>query len=153
MSNRNLLIVYHTQSGTTRRLVAAAVAGARAEAGVEVRVRRAFEADSDDLLWSDGLLLATPENFGRLSGGIKDFFDRTFYAVESLSRNWPYALLISAGNDGRNAVTELDRIANGYPFKLIAEPVIVRGELVSSALERSTTLGQTLAAGLAMGIF
>ena len=57
------------------------VAGARDEqvADVEVRARGALEATAEDLLWCDGFILGTPENFGYMSGALKYFLDRVFY--------------------------------------------------------------------------
>ena len=49
--------------------------------GVEVVVRPALEATADDVLAADGYLLATPANFGYMSGALKHFFDSTFLAV------------------------------------------------------------------------
>ena len=57
---KKLLIVHHSQSGSTERLAHAAAAGAAEEATVEVRWLRAAEAGAADLAWCDGLLLATP---------------------------------------------------------------------------------------------
>jgi multimeric flavodoxin WrbA len=88
-----------------------------------------------------------------MSGLIKDFFDRTFYAVEGELAPLPYALFISAGNDGRGAVREIERIARGYPFTPVAEPLIVRGPPTEDALGAARELGMTLAAGLSAGIF
>jgi len=150
---RHLLIVYHSQSGSTWRLARAALCGARQEQEVETRLLRAGDADSDDLRWADGVLFGSPENFGYLSGGLTDFLARTFYAVQGWSRNPPYAAFISAGNDGRGAVRQLERIVGGYPMQKVAEPVIVRGEVDAEGLARCEELGLTLAAGLAMGIF
>ena len=71
---------------------------------VDLRVLQAFAAGPEDLLWADTLLLGTPENFGYLSGAIKDFLDRTFYEVEGKLSPLPYAMYVSAGNDGTGAV-------------------------------------------------
>lgn len=150
----HLLIVYSTQTGRTRRLVAAACDGAAELADeVEVRCLRAGEAGLDDLLWAQGLLIGSPENFGYLSGAVKDFLDRTYYPAEGKTIGLPYAMLVSAGNDGSGAVRALERIAAGYQWKRVAEPLICRGELDDEALASARELGQTLAAGIAFGIF
>jgi len=150
---KRLLVVYHSQSGSTERLAHAAVAGAREEAEVEVRWLRAAEAGAADLAWCDALLLATPENFGFVSGGLKEFLDRTFYAASAQQLNRAVALIVSAGNDGSGAVRQLARILQGYPLREVAEPLIVRGEPGAADLERAADAGRALAAGLALGIF
>ena len=119
----------------------------------EVRYLRAGEADAGDLIWADGLILGTPENFGYMSGAMKDFFDRTFYAVEGKIGPLPYALFISAGNDGSGAVRAIERIANGYPLNPIQAPHIARGEITDTHLTACRELGTLMAAGLEMGIF
>ena len=119
----------------------------------EVRLLRAADAKPEDLLWAEGLLLGTPENFGYMSGGMKDFLDRTFYQVEGQILSLPYAIFISAGNDGSGALRAIRRIANGYPFKEVQEPVIAQGEVTDEHLGSCEELGMTLAAGLEAGIF
>lgn len=147
-----LLIVYQSQSGRNRQLAESAYSGAELE-DVEIRLLRAQEAGSADLLWASGLIIVGPENFGYLSGGIKDFFDRSFYRVEEKQLNLPYALIVSCGNDGSNAVSQAERIAKGYPFKPIAEPLIIKGSLADADEQAAKDAGQALAAGLSMGIF
>ena len=94
-----LLIVYHSQSDRTERLAQAVFKGALKETGVESRLIRAFDATLQDLLWCKGLIFGTPENFGYMSGALKDFFDRTFYPAEPYQLNLPYGVFICAGND------------------------------------------------------
>ena len=53
-----------------------------------------------DLLAADGLILGTPENFGYMSGMMKDFLERVFYACEGKVNGRPYALFVGAGQDG-----------------------------------------------------
>jgi multimeric flavodoxin WrbA len=150
---KTLLIVYHSQSGATALLARAAAVAVAAEGDVEVKVVRAVDAGIRDLSAADALLLALAENSAAAAGAMKDFLDRTFYPAQPLQLNLPYALLISAGNDGRGAVQQVQRILRGFPMKEVAAPVICRGEVTADYLQRSSELGLTLAAGTALGIF
>ena len=152
---KHLLIVFHSKTGNTRKLADAVIDGASSDdvGSVEVRVLRAADAGPEDLLWADGLLLGTPENFGYLSGALKDFLDRTFYEVEGKLTPLPYAMFVSAGNDGTGAVRAMERIANGYPFLAVQAPLIARGTPTPEDLDSCRELGQAMAMGLEMGIF
>ena len=125
-----------------------------ADAGedIELRTLPALQAGLDDLLWANGLLIGTPEHFGYMAGAIKDFFDRTFYPAQGRVEALPYAIFVSAGNDGTGAVTSIERIALGYRWKQCAESLIVKGDLSAADLQRCSELGQTFAVGLALGV-
>lgn len=153
MQQRRLLIVFHSQSGSAERMTDAVVRGARRVDEVELRVVRALDAGLDDLLWAEAVLFGTPENFGYMSGALKDFFDRTFYPAQGKVNQLPYALFVKAGNDGTGAVTSVERIVRGYPLRKIADPVIVRGDVTEEDLARCEELGETVAAGLGLGIY
>lgn len=153
--SKHLLIIHGGHAGgRTHRLVQAVQLGVLATGeAIDVRTLPALEADANDLLWAHALLIGTPEHFGYMSGAVKDFMDRTFYPVEGKVDGLPYAVFVSASNDGSGAVSSIERIALGYKWKRIAEPVIVRGEITDAELQRCAELGQTMAAGLALGIF
>lgn len=151
--HKHLLIVYHSQTGHTQRMAKAVLLGARRVAGVETRLKRALRAELDDLLWAEGLLLGTPENFGYMSGGMKHFLDRTYYPAQGKINGLPYAVFISTGNDGTGALHSIERIVRGYPFKAVCEPLIARGELTDAILQSCEELGETMASGVAWGIF
>lgn len=146
-------IIYHSQSGNALALARAAAEGVSANSGLAVRLYPALESGLDALTTSAAVIFATPENFGTISGGLKDFFDRTYYPAEPLKLNKPYALLVSAGNDGRGAVRDVERIASGYPLRKVAEAVIVRGEITRQTLEQAHELGGAVACGVELGIF
>jgi len=152
---KHLLIVYHSKTGNTEQLAQAVLRGAQHPdiEAVEARCLRAAAAGPDDLLWADGLLLGTPENFGYMSGALKDFLDRTFYEVEGKLQPLPCGIFISAGNDGSNALTALRRIMKGYPFEEVQDAVVARGRVTDAHLEQARELGMALAAGLEAGIF
>jgi multimeric flavodoxin WrbA len=152
---RHLLLIYGGHAGGRTCEMTAAVERGVGELGEEVELRSlpALQAGVDDLLWANGLLIGTPEHFGYMSGAVKDFFDRTFYPAEGKTEALPYAVFVSAGNDGSGAISSIERIALGYKWKRVAEPLIVKGDVTDDARRRCFELGETMAAGLAMGVF
>lgn len=152
---KHLLLVHHSQTGSTAALAQAVLDGARDPAigGVELRVASPLAADAEDLRWADAVILGTPENFGYMSGALKDLFDRTFYACENKVDAKPYAVFVCAGNDGTGAVFNIDRICTGLKLKKVCEPVIARKVNTPELVEQARELGATLAAGVAFGIF
>jgi multimeric flavodoxin WrbA len=162
---KSLLIVYHSMTGGTRQMAEAAREGAAAESGIDVRLLHASQAGPDDVLAADGLVFATPENLAAISGQLKDFFDRSYYAVLDRINGRPYASLICAGSDGHNAARQIDRIATGWRLKPIAEPLIVcthaqtteailAPKLIGAQdLAQCQALGEAMAAGLVLGVF
>ena len=147
-----MLIVFHSQSGSSARLALAAWQGAKTEQP-DVSIARAQDVGAPEIAASGGLLLVCAENSGRLSGGAKDLLDRVFYPLIARGCALPYALLVSAGNDGRGAVEEARRIFRGIPFTEAVEPRIIRGLPTDRDLEDARELGAAFAAGLTMGIF
>ncbi|TXS91203.1 flavodoxin [Parahaliea aestuarii] len=153
---KTLLIVYHSQSGASAELARALWQGAGAEAAeaeVTLTLRRACDSGSADLLQADALVLIGAENSGALAGGLKDYLDRVFYPMIAAGRVMPCALVFSAGNDGRNARRQAQRILSGIPFSEATEALICRGEVTERHRQQCRELGQALVAGLAMGIF
>ena len=162
---RTLLIVHHSQTGGTLQMAQAAADGALVEGGVQVRLLHASQAGADDVLAADGYLFATPENLAAISGQLKDFFDRCYYAALDRINGRPYASLICAGSDGHNAARQIERIATGWRLKPVAEPLIVcthaqtpeailaPKHIGEDELMACRALGEAMAAGLALGVF
>lgn len=162
---KTLLIVYHTMTGGTLQMAQAAQEGAAGESAMQVRLLHAAEATGDDVLLADGYIFATPENLASMSGMLKDFFDRTYYAALERINGRPYASLICAGSDGQNAARQIERIAVGWRLKAVAPPLIVcthaqspdtilRPKQVGAAdLQACRELGAAMAAGLVLGVF
>ena len=164
-TRKTLLIVYHSMTGGTQQMAEAACAGAALEPGVAARLLHAAQAGPQDVLAADGYVFATPENLAAMSGQLKDFFDRAYYAALDQVNGRPYASLICAGSDGSNAARQMARIATGWRLKAVAEPLIVcthaqtpqaiaaPKQIGADDLERCRALGEALAAGLVLGIF
>jgi len=133
----------------------AVIAGAENDdiEAVDVRVRTALDAASEDLLWCDGFILGTPENFGYMSGAMKYFLDRVYYDCEGKVSGKPFAMFIRAGNDGSGALTSLRRILTGLAVREVQEPLLVVGDFDETRLAECEQLGLTMAAGLEAGVF
>lgn len=153
MSNlKNVLIIYHSQSSKTKLLADSVLKGVNRASNVESRLKLAFDSNIDDLLWADAVIFGTPENFGYMSGTLKDFFDRTYYEAQSYQLSLPYVIFVSASNDGTNAIREIDRIVKGYPLKKAFDHLIVKGNVEEEDKRRCEELGMAISYAVCQGI-
>lgn len=162
---KTLLIVWHSVTGGAEQMAQAAAHGAADTGEVRVVSKPAREADAADVLACDAVIFATPENLAAIAGVMKDFFDRTYYALLDKVNAKPYATLICAGSDGTNALRQIERIATGLRLRRVAEGLIVNTAaqtpeailapktIPPTELERCAEIGAALAAGLAAGIY
>ncbi|MCP4431479.1 MAG: flavodoxin family protein, partial [Gammaproteobacteria bacterium] len=127
---KHLLIVAHNPSPNTRKLVDACLRGARHEDidGVEVRHIPPLQAGPDDVLWADAIILGTTENFGYMSGALKDFFDRIFYPCLEHTEALPFAAYIRAGLDGTGTKIAIGKITSGLKWNMVQGTIILHGE-------------------------
>ncbi|OZI74108.1 flavodoxin family protein [Bordetella genomosp. 12] len=167
---KELLIVWHSRTGAAQQLAEAAELGAlQTAAALEhadtFRVRRLPAQDTQgvDLLAADGMVFCAPENLGSLSGEMKAFFDRSYYAVLDRVAGRPYGMAVSAGTDGHGAARQIERICTGWRLKLISpaliactgaqtpEAILAPKELAPQARTSAEELGGLLAATLLLG--
>jgi len=158
-----LLIVYHSKTGGSRQMAEAAAEAAREE--IPTVLKRADEAEPDDLLGADGYIFCAPENLAAIAGVMKDFFDRSYYPVLGRIEGRPYAQMVCAGSDGENAARQTARIATGWRLREVQPPLIVctHAQTPEEILAPKTIpedelalcrdLGAAMAAGLKMGVF
>jgi hypothetical protein len=157
----HLLIAWHSRTGGSKALAAAAAEGA----GPAAWLVRAEDVTPDMLYAARGYLFVGPENLAALSGAMKEMFDRCYYPCLGQLEGRPYATIICAGSDGENAQRQLDRIATGWRLRRVADPMIVGTDaqtpeailapktIAPDRLAKGRDLGAALAEGLATGIF
>lgn len=160
---KTLLVVAHTPTASMRTLVEALVAGARDEeiVGVQVDLRAALEATADDVLAADGYVLATPANFGYMSGALKHFFDSTFLQIGGAldpstgsgqaggagpTARRPYGLLVHGRYDTAGAVRSVQSIVTALDWRQSAEIVEILGDVDDAASAAAYELGGSIAA-------
>ncbi len=154
--NKSLLIVAHIPSPNTMILRNAVVKGANNSdiRGIDVVVRTPFEADAEDVLLADGIILGTTENLGYMSGALKDFFDRIYYPCLEVKQGLPYGIYIRAGHDGTGTKRAVETIITGLRWNPVQEEALIcRGDYKPEFEDQCEELGMLMAAGLEAGIF
>ena len=152
-------------TGGSQSLAKACYDGARRAQGVDVQMLNAADAGAEHMLAADGYIFVFPENLAAISGGMKSFFDRCYYPCLGALNGRPYAMIVCAGSDGRNAVAQAERIATGWRLRQILPSVIVcthaqtqeailAPKTIDSAdLIAAAEMGEQIAMGLQMGIY
>ena len=151
----NLLIVSNCPSENTKRLQQSVASGCSNDEfeNLSVRVLEPWDASANDVLWSDGIVIGTTENFGYMSGAIKDFFERIYYPCLEHTEGKPVVLFVKGGLDGQGAKTSVERILTGLKWKLVQPTLVMKGDFCSEFLDQCHELGMTMAAGLDAGIY
>ncbi len=155
MKNRlkSILVLYHSQGGTMKLMAHHLAKGAAKEKNVAIIHKKAVEVSVGDLLNCNGIAIGSPEYFGTMAGMIKDFFDRTYEAAREKTIGLPFIVFVSAGNDGRGAIRQIERIAAGYKWEKVQEAVRIVGAPTKKDLVVLEELGHALSAGVDFGIF
>jgi len=158
MPTKKLLIIAHTPSPNTKKLAEAIKAGSGHSdiENVSVELRSPFDCTAENLLNSDGIIIFTTENFGYMSGALKDMFERVYYpCLEKPDKNEgkPFALVIRAGLDGTGTDISVHKIISGLKWREVQETLICKGDFQKSFIGRCNELGHSFSAGLDNNIF
>lgn len=163
------LIVWHSRTSASEQCAISAYQSAisvlhemQAETKVQIRRLHANDANISDLLTADAYLFCAPENLGSLSGEMKAFFDRNYYAALDQLNGRPYSAIICAGTAGHGAVKQVTQIATGWRLELIHPITIIHTraqttaeilaikKLDASQIANAAEIGGLLAAQLAL---
>lgn len=148
-----ILFIAHAPSPNTCALRDAAAAAITANTDVQLEVKSPFDCGAEDALNADGIIIGTTENIGAMAGATKDFFDRSYNDLLDIAAGTPVAVYIRAGLDGTGTTRGITSILTGLRWRLIAEPLILRGQWDDQFPEQSAELALTLAAGVEMNVF
>jgi multimeric flavodoxin WrbA len=137
-----ILIVYHSLSGNTKAAAEAVAEGVKA-AGAQAVLKEGLKAGPDDLLACDAIAAGTPDYFSYMAGGLKDFFDRSFYPTQGKVADKPCGIFVTHGGGGR-AVDSVKSVCGSFKFKLVGEPVLVKDKPDKAAVGKLQALGKAL---------
>lgn len=151
---KKLLIVANLPSDNTSTLAKAVLRGAQHEDidNVEATLLSAPDADADAVLACDGIIIGTTENFGYMSGLIKDFFERIYYPCLEEKQGLPYSLYIRAGLDGTGTQVAVEKIITGLRWKPANPALVLKGDYDPAFEKQCEDLGMLVGASLDAGI-
>jgi NAD(P)H-dependent FMN reductase len=139
-----------------RDAVLAGFADADAGDATPVRSLAAPDAGVDDVEAATATVIITTENFGAVSGLVKDFLERIYPWFEDVPNRrpgMPYLLIAKGGSDGTGAVRDVTRILTGLRWNEVLPPIVIAGSLDDDHLSVVREQAATLAAGVEAGIF
>jgi len=72
-----ILVVYDSKTGNTEKMALAVAKGAKQVARVNVDVKKVDQADIEDLLSADGIIVGSPTYYGQMSAKLKALIDKS----------------------------------------------------------------------------
>ncbi|MCJ7605562.1 MAG: flavodoxin domain-containing protein [Dehalococcoidales bacterium] len=141
---KNILVIYHSQTGNTGKMAEAVAEGAIA-AGADVSLKKAVDAGVDDLLGCDAVIIGTPNYFSYMAGMVKDFFDRVWFTVREKMEGKPYACFGSYGGGGTPAIESVEKICEGLKMNRVSDCVHTTREPSDEVLAECKALGRKIA--------
>jgi hypothetical protein len=153
--SKKLLIIAHTPSPNTIALAKAGLDACKNDAtgGVTTLCVSPFDVFSSDVLAADAIVIGTTENIGYMAGATKDMFDRCYNDWLDQTNAKPVGIYIRAGLDGTATRRALEGICSGLKWRLVAEPLILKGAWHEGFTNEVAELCLGIAAGLDGGIF
>lgn len=145
-----ILIVYHSDTGNTESMAKAIHHGAQA-AGAEVSLKKASDADAQDILDCDGVAFGSPNCLHYMAGKLKDFFDRIWKKVGYQNDDKLYTTFSSAGSGETDAMESIDHVLSIFcewkkvNFTQAFPGIIARGTPSQEVLEKCQEMGTKLA--------
>ncbi len=146
--SKNVLIVYHSQSGNTEAAAQAVEAGVNSVDGVEATVKKAPDATADDLKSCDAICVGTADYFSYMAGLLKDFFDRTFYPTQGQLTDKACGIFVTHGGGGM-ASESVENICRSFTLKQVGSTVLVKGKPDEAAEGKLQELGASVAKAIA----
>ena len=153
--SKTLMIIAHRPSPNTASLADAALTACQNyhDSDIETLCLTPFDVTAIDLINADAVVIGTTENIGYMAGATKDMFDRCYNDWLDQTEAKPVGIYIRAGLDGSATKRALTGICTGLRWRLIAEPLILKGSWEDRFCKDVADLCLGMAAGIDAGIF
>ncbi|CAB5108221.1 Trp repressor-binding protein [Olavius algarvensis associated proteobacterium Delta 3] len=125
----NVLVLYYSKGGNTRRLAEAIGEGVGQIDGVEAVLRHAKDVTKDDFVGADGLIVGSPVYFGTMAAQLKLVLDE-FVGVRKKMENKVGAAFTTSGDPTGGKETTMMSIIQAlliYGMIIVGDPLSATG--------------------------
>lgn len=151
----NVLVLYFSKGGNTRRLAEAIADGARSVDGTTVVVKNTDEVSKEDFVTADGIIAGSPVYFGSMAAPLKAVFDE-FVGVRKKMENKVGAAFTTSGDPTGGKETTMLAIIQAfliYGMVIVGDPMSATGHYGTAcvgapdakAMDNGAKLGQRVA--------
>ena len=125
----NILVLYFSRSGNTKKLAEAITAGVDAVEGMHGLLKDTTEVTKDDFLGSEGIIAGSPVYFGGMASQLKDVFDRFVTVRQKMGNKIGAAFTTSGDLSGGKETTMLSIIQALmiYGMIIVGDPLDATG--------------------------
>ena len=125
----NVLILYYSKGGNTRKLAETIADGVGQVDGVEAVLRHARDVTKDDFVAADGLIVGSPVYFGTMAARLKQVLEE-FVGVRKKMENKVGAAFTTAGDPTGGKETTMMSIIQAlliYGMIIVGDPMSATG--------------------------
>ena len=125
----NVLVLYYSKGGNTRKLAEAIAEGVGQVDGVEAVLRHTRDVTKDDFAAADGLIVGSPVYFGTMAAQLKMVLDG-FVGVRKKMENKVGAAFATAGDASGGKETTMMSIIQAlliYGMIIVGDPLSATG--------------------------
>ena len=125
----NVLIMYYSKGGNTRKLAEAIAEGAGQVDGVQAVLRHTRDVSKDDFVAADGLIVGSPVYFGTMAAQLKKVLD-DFVGVRRKMENKVGAAFSTSGDASGGKETTMMSIIQAlliYGMIIVGDPMSATG--------------------------
>ena len=133
-----VLVVYHSESGSTRAMAEAVARGAGAVSGVEVELRTVDQASREEVLGADAIVLGTPVFNANVSPEVQEFINGWPFEGAPLKNKIGAAFVSAGGISAGEEAAQLSLLRSMLVFGM----VVVGGEDWRSAFGASAVVDE-----------
>lgn len=150
-----ILVLYFSKSGNTKKLAEAIVKGVESIDGVEGVLKHTDDVTKEDFVSSDGIIAGSPVYFGVMAAQLKKIFDEFVGVRKKMEGKVGAAFATSADPSGGKETTMMSiiQVMLIYGMVIVGDPMSATGhfgtacvgEPDSGSLENGMKLGQRVA--------
>jgi NAD(P)H dehydrogenase (quinone) len=126
---RQVLVLYYSRTGNTRKLAEAVCVGVESIEGTRCLLRSTEEVTKDDFLESAGIIAGSPVYFGTMASELKKIFD-DFVGIRKKVENKVGAAFATGGDASGGKETTLVSIIQAmliYGMIIVGDPLSASG--------------------------